>query len=104
LSKGKARLTDVVKGRDKLRDWVVRVDEILKEENGAEVREAKANFERARQFEADGDYDRAIEMYKKVLAKTQDAKLAERLSKLEKAWKPQSEEHIKARKFIYDTW
>jgi len=104
ISKGKQRLDDVAKGRDKLRDWVGRLDEILKEENSAEVKEAKASFVRAGQFEADGDYDRAIELYEKVLAKTQEAKLAARLPKLKAAWKPQSDDHRKAREFIYATW
>ena len=104
LSKGQHRLAEVKKVRENLFGWVGRVEKIVNEGNGAEVREVKASYERAHKFEADGDYDRAIELYDKVLAKTKNAKLAERLPRLKAAWTPQSPAHRKAREFIYGTW
>jgi hypothetical protein len=104
LSKGDRRLKEVKDGRERLREWVANMDAILKEENTPEAKEAKSQYEQAHGLEAEGDYGRAIELYEKVLARTKDAKLEQRLKKLKAAWEPQGDEHKKARAFIYDTW
>jgi hypothetical protein len=104
LTKGDRSLADVKKGRDDLQEFVGRVDKIMKEENGPEAREAKAAYEQAQNLERAGEYGRAIALYEQVLAKTKDAKLAERLPKLKKAWEPKDGVHEKARAFIYETW
>ncbi len=104
LNKGDSALADVKKGRDDLQAFVGRLDKILKEENSPEAREAKAAYEQAHNLETAGEYGRAIELYEQVLAKTKDAKLAERLPKLKAAWEPKDDAHKKARAFIYETW
>jgi hypothetical protein len=104
LARGDRALADVKKGRDDLQDFVGRVDKILKEENSGEAREVKATYEQAHNLETAGEYGRAIELYEQVLAKTKDAKLAERLPKLKAAWEPKDDAHRKARAFIFETW
>jgi tetratricopeptide (TPR) repeat protein len=104
LSAGDTRLADVRKGRDELAKFIKELEENLKKENTAEGQEARANYAQAQSFEKEGDYDRAIEMYEKVLARTKDTKLQQRLDRLKKAWEPQGDEHRKARRFIFETW
>src|SRR5262249_35789488 len=104
LSRGDAQLRDVKKGRDELAKAIGRWETILKEGNSAETQDALANLEVAQNLEKLADYGRAIELYEKVFAQTKDAKLGQRLEKLKEAWKPKSDEHAKARAFIYDTW
>jgi tetratricopeptide (TPR) repeat protein len=104
LSRGDRRLEDVKKGRDELRDFVGRVEEFLKKNDGSELLDTKAKYEQARNLETAGDYDRAIKLYEEVLAKTKDAGLEKRLPKLKAAWEPKNEDHRKARAFLYETW
>jgi hypothetical protein len=104
LARGDRALADVKKGRDDLQDFVGRVDNILKEEAGPEGREAKAVLEQAQNLERAGEYGRAIELYEQVLAKTKNAKLAERLPKLKAAWETKDDAHRKARAFVFETW
>ncbi len=104
LSKGDRNFADVKKGRDDLQEFVGRVDKILKEENSPEAQQAKVAYEQARNLEREGEYDRAIALYKQVLAKTKDAKLEARLTKLKSAWEEKGDAHHKARAFIYKTW
>jgi hypothetical protein len=104
LAQGDRALAEVKKGRDDLQGFVGRVDGFLKEENTPEAREAKAMYEQAHNLEVAGEYGRAIELYEKVLARTKDAKLAERLPKLKAAWEPKDDAHRKARAFIFETW
>jgi hypothetical protein len=102
LARGNRRLEDVKKGRDELSKWADDTDKIVKE-NQAEA-DVLATFQQAHSLETAGDYDQAIELYEKVLAKSKDAKLAERLPKLKEAWTPKSDAHRKAREFIYTLW
>jgi len=103
LAKGDRRLEDVKKGRTELTEWVGTLDKIVKEANAGDA-EVRATFEQAHNLETAGDYGRAIELYEKVLAKTKEPKLAERLPKLKAAWEPQGDAHRKAREYIYGTW
>ena len=95
LSRGDRALADVRQTREKFREYVANVDKILKEENNDETRQAKLAYEQAHNLETEGDYGRAIALYKQVLAKTKDPKLGERLPKLEAAWEPKNDEHRK---------
>jgi hypothetical protein len=106
LSKGDARLKDLQEGRQKLAAFVANTEKVLKEENDPARQQVRAMFEQAHNLEGEGDYGRAIELYEKVLAamKDKDPNLAKRLPKLKEAWEPKSDEHRKARQFIYETW
>jgi hypothetical protein len=104
LSGGIARLQDLDNGRKELAGWVASLEKLLKEQGAGEGQEVLAAFEQARNFEKQADYGKAIDLYEKVLAKTKEPKLEQRLEKLKEAWKPKSDEHAKARSFIYDTW
>jgi hypothetical protein len=104
ITNGDRALADVKKGRDDLQAFVGRVDKILKEENSGDAQEVKATYEQAQNLERAGEYGRAITLYEQVLAKTKDAKLAERLPKLKAAWEPKNDAHRKARAFIFETW
>jgi tetratricopeptide (TPR) repeat protein len=104
LSTGDTRLQDIKKGRGDLAKWVADLDKSLKEQKPGEGQEVLAAMDQARGYEQQAEYGQAIDQYEKVLAKTKDAKLEERLRKLKEAWKPQGDEHAKARDFIYQTW
>jgi hypothetical protein len=104
LSKGDGRLEDLKKGREDLRKFITDVEAALKDENTTEAQESKLAFAQAQSLEKAGDYGQAIALYEKVLEKTKDAGLKNRLDKLKAAWAPQSDEHRKARAFIFDTW
>jgi hypothetical protein len=104
LAAGRALLQIVRKGRDDLAGVVADMDKAVKEDNSAENQQVLDTFEEAKNLEKQADYGRAIELYQKVLDKTKDAKLEQRLAKLKEAWKPQNDEHRKAREFIYNTW
>jgi tetratricopeptide (TPR) repeat protein len=103
LAQGEALLAYVRIRLQDLKDFVARMDAILKDTSAA-GQEAKALNEQAQNFEKAGDYDRAIDLYEKVLAKADDARLKERLKKLKEAWQPRGDAHREARAFIYNTW
>ncbi|HEX5272320.1 MAG TPA: hypothetical protein VFW33_17605, partial [Gemmataceae bacterium] len=91
LAKGDRALADVKKGRDSLQAFVSEMEQLLKEENSPEARDTKAAYVKAHNLETAGEYGEAIKLYEKVLAKTKDEKLAERLPKLKAAWETKDE-------------
>src|SRR5262249_38694039 len=105
LSTGGGRLEELRKDRDALQKLIVDIGNIIKEANDPAQVEARTSFEQARLLEErEAEYGKAIELYEKVLANKDDAKLRERLGRLKEAWKPKSDKHKEARAFIYDVW
>jgi len=104
LSKGERSLADVRAGRDQLAVWLAQWEKVQKEGTSPDARAAQADFVQAHNLELDGDYGRAIELYNKVQAKTKDAKLEQRLLRLNAAWEVKNDKHRAARAFVYETW
>jgi tetratricopeptide (TPR) repeat protein len=104
LTKGDAMLKDLREGRESLRAWAARLDDILKKESDPKRQEALTLNEQAITLERQGDYGKAIELYEKVLTLTDNEKLKERLPKLKDAWETKGDGHRQARTFIYETW
>src|SRR5262249_10144653 len=61
---------------------------------------------RAQALEEEAEYDKAIEIYKKVAGNTEFPMkdVEDHLKKLEEEWAPKSPEHADARKFVYEVW
>jgi hypothetical protein len=105
LAKGNAYLKDVEKARDDLTAFIARLDKAMAEANDPKRQEARKLFEQARLLEdQQAEYGKALELYEKVLADGDDAKLRERVGRLKEAWKPKDDRHAAAREFIYETW
>jgi tetratricopeptide (TPR) repeat protein len=104
LKRLEAVLQDLQKGEKQLTDFVEKQEKIFKEESSPERKTARAQFEDARLAEDKAEYEQAIDLYKKALAVINDPAAKKQLEDLEAKWKPLDKNHIRARKFIYETW
>src|SRR5438445_2465951 len=86
--------TELEKYRDGLRDSAER-------ENDPDRLAARQKWEQAKGCERDTDYDKAIKLFEQAQQVLNDPGLATHIKKLKEVWKPKSEEHKKARDFIY---
>jgi hypothetical protein len=102
LGEGVQSLEELRKRRGDLQAFVQRMVENIKADE--ETQRLQKLVEQARLLEAEADYDKAIELFKQVLASRADAKVKEHLGRLEKQWQLRGDEHARARKFIYETW
>jgi len=91
-------------GVDQLKTFTDKQEKILKEETRPERKTARAQLADAALAEQRADFDKAIELYKKGLAVINDPDGKKHLEKLETQWMPRDDEHIRARKFVYETW
>jgi tetratricopeptide (TPR) repeat protein len=96
-------LNALKEGVKKLSDYADKQDKIMKEESRPERRTARSELEDANLAEERADYDKAIELYRKGLAVIDDPGRRKHLEKLEREWMTRDEEHLQARKFVYQT-
>jgi tetratricopeptide (TPR) repeat protein len=104
LSQGEQRLQDLQNQRRDLEEYITKLEEIIRDENDPKKKQWKEMVLQARLLQKSFDYDRAIDLYKKVLEQTNDATVREELDKLTRAWAVSGPEHQKAREFIYNVW
>ncbi|MCS6853009.1 MAG: hypothetical protein NZ700_17775 [Gemmataceae bacterium] len=106
LADGEQRLAELVAWQQKLQGVIANLDEVIRLENDAQQREARALAEQARLLEERAEYPEAIALYEQALAKARGAQpqLQKYLDDLKSAWKPKNEAHAQARAFIYDSW
>jgi hypothetical protein len=94
--------------KDKLQDFITKVEKARREENDPQRRLLRQMAEVAQLKESEAEFDQAIALYKEVLQKGENQRAlrpyAEHLAELEKAWAPKSDAHKLARAFIYKTW
>lgn len=103
LSEGEQRLEELRQRRQRLQQFIGRLESAIKE--GEKTRGLLQLLERARLLENQTEIDQAIALYKKVLdADSGQAKVRQHLEALEKSWALRSADHTKAREFILKSW
>jgi hypothetical protein len=99
------RIKELRDGEGQLQRFVAEQEKIDLQVNDPKQKEWRSQVENARLFEKDAEVGKAIKIYEKVLKEGLDSpELRTHLEELQKAWKPASEEHAEARKFIYNVW
>jgi hypothetical protein len=105
LSAGERPLRELEKGRKKLADFVVALDEIVKKAEDPKIKEMQIKVENAKIAEDNADFGQALTLYEEVLAAgLKDAMLAEHVAKLKAAWEVKDDKLRQARAFVYDKW
>jgi hypothetical protein len=100
-----ASLKELENGQVALREHINHLVKIDKEENTPQKKKWLAEVERARLLEKQLEYDKAIEIYEKIVEEGFTSKdVKDHLAKIKKDWKPKSEKHKEARDFIYRKW
>jgi tetratricopeptide (TPR) repeat protein len=103
LREGDQRLAELRSRQQDLQKFIGRLEEAVKQ---SERNRAVAKLvARAQLLETEADFEQAIKVYEKVVKDyPEQTKIASHLEGLKKAWQPRSEEHVRARKFVYETW
>jgi hypothetical protein len=105
LAEGEQRLLELRQRHKELQAFVARVESVVKEAASEKTLRLHKLLERARLLEGEAEFEQAINTYREVLKASPDQpKVRAHLNRLQQAWKPLSEEHTKARQFIYQTW
>jgi tetratricopeptide (TPR) repeat protein len=107
LKEGEERLHYLQERRDELQRHIAALQDIITKEKDPRQAAWKDMVRRADLLEREAEFDKAIELYQRVL-KDADAKnvpvVAKKLEKLQAHWALKDEAHRKARAFIYDVW
>jgi hypothetical protein len=105
LKEDEEHLQVLQKRRKELENYIAQLQQIITEEQNPKRREWKDMVARADLLERDAEFEKAIELYERVLKEGgDDPRLREKLNTLKQAWGRNSEAHSKARAFIYDIW
>jgi hypothetical protein len=105
LTDGDQRMNDLRSGQGKLQDFIIRIDQVIKEEKDPKRAELKDKAARAELLENEAEFGKALDLYKEVIdGKVADQKLIDHYNELSEAWKEKGEKHAAARKYIYETW
>jgi hypothetical protein len=105
LSDADKHIDDLKQHQRALQEHIGKLSELVKKENDPKVQKWRQEIAKAQGKESALEFGEAINIYEKVIAEgAEDAKVKEHLDDLKKIWEEKSEEHKKARKFIYETW
>lgn len=105
LGDGPQRLLELQSRREQLDSYIASINDIVLKEKDPKVKKWKEMAEQARLLEGQADFEGAIQLYKRVLSDGgDDPRLRKHLTQLEDGWKIKSEDHRKARAFIYEVW
>jgi hypothetical protein len=105
LAEGEQRLKELQVQRQKLEAYIAKLDKIAQTVNDPKLKKWREQVEQGYLLEDAADYDQALEVYEKILSQgADDPELKKRVEKLKRDWEIKSEEHRKARAFIYETW
>jgi hypothetical protein len=104
LGGGETALKQLDTGKERLRDLVGQLGEVVGKENDPKRRELQSKVTQAQLLEGEAEYGKALELYEQVLAEQDNKDLRDRYTKLKQEWQPRSEKHRQARDFIYNTW
>jgi serine/threonine protein kinase len=79
--------------------------EAIPVEKDPRLQEWKEQMHKAKLLEEQAEYDQALELYEKVLKEgAHDEEVRRHVEDLRRRWAMKSDEHRKAREFIYGTW
>jgi hypothetical protein len=111
LSGGDQRLVKLGEAVQNLRKFITNQEEILQAANDPKNKEILELIQKAQGLENQAEFGKALEAYQELQEKLKAAgkdkdkpELVQHISELAKVWEPKSEEHRKARNFIYDSW
>lgn len=110
LARGDALLDELQKQRTNLEQHIGALQKIVTEQKDPRRRKWQEMIAQADLQEREDEFDKAIQLYKSVLAErtqvegAEDPALRRKLDALTQAWTPKNDAHAKARAFIYETW
>jgi hypothetical protein len=105
LTEGEHRLTELAKRHKELEAYVSRVAKILKEETDPGRQKMLGMIEQARLLETQAEFQQALDLYKKVVDEhPKETNVRKRHDDLKRAWDLRSDNHRKAREYIYKTF
>ncbi len=89
-----------------LQNYVTELDDIIvKQKNDTKRKDLLTMIQRGRLLIKQAEFEEAIKVYEEAVARGGDTgTLKKELDDLKQAWEPKSEEHRKARAFLYDVW
>jgi hypothetical protein len=105
LTEGEQKLEQLKKDREELKRFVAGLQKIIKEENDPERKKLLALVEEAKLLEREFEFEKAIQRYQKArTGGLDDPALDKHLQQLQADWKVASDDHQKARAFVYQVW
>ncbi len=105
LAVSEDRLRKIQQGQRELGKFLAQLEKIDKDENDPARRKLLGEIERARLLVGKADVPQALEIYDQVIKDgLGSADIKEEAERLRKLWQPASEQHRRARQFIYETW
>jgi hypothetical protein len=98
------RLDSIRSAEKEINGTIKELQEIEAKENDPKRKDWKIQHAQAQRLEKEGEIGQALEIYQKCPDDLMTPELKKHLEELTKKWTPLDEEHIKARKFLYETW
>jgi hypothetical protein len=99
------RLAKINEGANELQDFLKKMKDIDAEENDPKKKQWLTQAEQGQRLENDLEIDKALAVYDQILKEGyQNDKLKDHVKELRDKWTPKSDEHRKARAFIYEVW
>ena len=105
LREGEQQIDALRKQAKDLQAFIEKIEAVQKETGDEKSIGLFKLLERARLFEREAEFEKALSLYEQVLQASPDqAKIRAHLDKLKQAWAPKSKEHAAAQDFICKTW
>jgi hypothetical protein len=105
LGYGDQRLKKLEEARDKLKDHIAKLDDLIKTVKDPKRQQLLAKIGRAQLLEEEADFPKAMDLYAEIVAEGKDLpgvdRYARRLEQLKQDWALKDD---KARAFTYDVW
>jgi tetratricopeptide (TPR) repeat protein len=105
LAEGDQQIAVLRDGQTKLRNFIAHLEQIVRDEKDPKRQELQAKAALGPTYEAKGDYDEALKIYKEVIdSKAADQKMIDHYNQLKAAWEIKNDKHGDARKFVIEIW
>jgi hypothetical protein len=104
FAEGDERLKFLERDRTELAKFIDGQEQVVSKDNDPEVREFLSKLEQAKAQEQQFEYGEAIKLYEEAQQGLKKEDLAKQIQKLKDDWQVKSDEHQKARQFIYQDW
>jgi hypothetical protein len=103
LTEGEQRLRELRDQRKQLEDFIAQLEETQRQNE--KTRALKTLLQRVTLLESQADFPGAIALLEKIVQENpKEAEVHAHLEQLRKDWAIRSDQHKKAREFIYDVW
>jgi hypothetical protein len=104
VAEGKQVADALARRHDGLKKSLAKLDQSIKAATSDETKALQAEVARAELLEKQAEFEKALEIYDKVLKAANDPDLKAHADQLRAAWAAKGKEHGQARQFIYETW